>query len=145
MFARPPEHDSWIVARATTATGDTIDILRDGAAAQSNGSPTTAHELPSQHWRYYFRRLTFPEYQHFAPRTAEYLLHRWNRRHDDKPIIGVKLVIYVERFGEVGFESQTLAQAGDSSLPMQLGDDTFDLDRALRALDAASGPNNTGR
>ena len=132
MFRNPPVECTWPVARADLLDGRQWDLLRDRPWVET-GEPLVASELPSQHWRYYFRRLTFPQHHFLADRSAEYLMERWNARHPQDQAARVRLVFFEKTIGQDGFQSQVLGVAGEAPEPQ----DPFDIDDTLRMLDSS--------
>lgn len=132
MFRNPPLKCTWPVARAEMLDGREWDLLRDRAWKPA-GEPQVAAELPSQHWRYYFRRLSFPQHHYLVDHAAQYLLDRWNKEHPEDPAARVRLVFFEKTVGQPGFQSQVLGAAGEAPEPK----DPFDIDDTLRKLDSA--------
>lgn len=132
MFQRPPELDSWAVARADLIDGRQVDALRD-TAYDPRGAPRQAHRLPSQHWRYFFRRLPARS-PDLAQRAADYLLQRWNAHHGpEQQASRLTLLEFSEMYGEDGFSTRTLAIARNDEIQ-------FDLEGALRDLELYDHP-----
>ena len=131
MFRNPPLECTWPVADGTLADGRSLDLLRN-QPLRDDGAPETAANLPSQHWRYFFRRLTFPQYHFLADRTAQQLLDDWNRQHPDEPAVHVRLVFYKRQVRQVGLETQVIGVAGTRP-----DADTLDIDEAIKELEDA--------
>lgn len=117
MFDRPPRIDTWIVARGLLADGRELDVLRD-APWDERGGKAIAARLPSQHWRYFLHRLTYPEHEPLRPAAAQYLFDSWNRRHSDaEQLACLWLVEFREEAFSEGFESRILYQVGEPPPP----------------------------
>ncbi|MCA9174644.1 MAG: HTTM domain-containing protein [Planctomycetales bacterium] len=141
MFHVPPTRDSWLVARADLESGEQIDVLRRGQPWDATGSPATARELPSQHWRYYLRRLSFERHRSFRQRAADVLLEQWNGRHPQRPAVRLTLIEFAQTFGEEGFETRVLASASSTESTREAASEAneplqIDLEGALDRLNS---------
>ena len=127
LFSKPLAKDGWFIGVARLANGDTVDVFRDGKAAdwESYSKPQYVYrQFPNHRWRkYYCRTLTSTRVNLRTP-LSHYLIRNWNETHDaDQQIEAFELHFMqelgpdeegVERYRQRFFSDIDLSETGQT-------------------------------
>lgn len=82
----------WLVAEGRLAGGQTVDALRGRIEAPTHGRPAHGYALyPTYRWRKLYSRI---DWNLQGPLLGALHCHRWQARHPDLPLIGIRYSLY---------------------------------------------------
>lgn len=84
--------DGWFVFEAETASGDTIDILRNGEAVSQNAPQEKDHLFKHDRWRKFGEHLKLMSYGYLREPFCKHIAREWNQVSANK--IGKLRIVY---------------------------------------------------
>ncbi|MDP3735463.1 MAG: HTTM domain-containing protein [bacterium] len=81
MFSPPLREDGWYVIVGTLEGGQSVDLLRGGAAVSYEKPRSVAAMYPTERWRKYLMNLYLGDFAIYRQHYGSYLCYTWNRAH----------------------------------------------------------------
>ncbi len=89
--------DGWYVLEGHTATGQRIDLNRQGKEADYAKPASVVSMFKNDRWRKYSENYLFVHYAFLRPYYCNYLVRRWNEANPDRPVQELQ-VVYMKEY-----------------------------------------------